>query len=290
MLSMSRLTLPLDLLASLGAPLETRRLDAAIDRVPRESRFLVAGMRRSGNHAVIGWLANALQADVDPLTYEWMGVGISASGNTVHLNDITTVGLKPRGRRAKSRRLRGDLPALDQATRLIVSFEDVECRQIDNLGLAAGGQWTRVLVKRSVLNLLASRLARIQALVDQGRGTPFLQSDQKLLDRIAGDLTAASAGWNVIDFDRWSSGDSAYRADVLGGLGLSVDIDPAVTRHGNGSSFTGSSIQPESSDLLSRWKLVEWPDDLLDLLALERNRPIMTEVELDHLGELRRTC
>ncbi len=100
---MSRLTLPLDLLASLGEPLETRRLDAAIDRVPRESRFLVAGMRRSGNHAVIGWLANALQADVDPLTYEWMGVGISASGNTVHLNDITTVGLKPRGRRAKSR-------------------------------------------------------------------------------------------------------------------------------------------------------------------------------------------
>ncbi len=157
------------------------------------------------------------------------------------------------------------------------------------MGLAAGGQWTRVLVKRSVLNLLASRLARIQALADQGRGTPFLKSDQKLLDRIAGDLTAASDGWNVIDFDRWSSGDSAYRADVLRSLGLSVDIDPAVTVHGNGSSFTGSSIQPESFDLLSRWKLVEWPDDLLDLLALERNRPIMTEVELDHLRDLRRT-
>lgn len=74
-----------------------------------------------------------------------------------------------------------------------------------------------------------------------------------------------------------------------GGLGLSVDIDPAVSVHGDGSSFTGLSIQPKSLDLLSRWKLVEWPDDLLDLLALERNRAIMTEVELDHLRDLRRT-
>ncbi len=287
---MSILGRPLNVLAALNVSIEARRLGAAIDRIPWESRFLVAGMRRSGNHAVIGWLANALQAESDPLTYERLRFGQTESGNTVHINDIGLFPLSPRMKRAIFQDLRGDVSALNSGKRLIISIEDVGCQSLDDLGVPVGGTWTRVLVKRSVLNLLASRLAYTKSTLEQGGSAPQgMRISQDLLDRIAGDLTAASDGWNVIDFDRWSSGDSAYRADVLRSLGLSVDIDPAVTVHGNGSSFTGSSIQPESFDLLSRWKLVEWPDDLLDLLALERNRPIMTEVELDHLRDLRRT-
>jgi hypothetical protein len=270
--------------------MEARRLGAAIDRIPWESRFLVAGMRRSGNHAVIGWLANALQAESDPLTYEWLSFGQTESGNTVHLNDISLFPSPPRWKRRTVQDLRGHLSALKSAKRLIISIEDVGCQTLDDLGVPVGGTWTRVLVKRSVLDLLASRLAYTKSTLEQGGSAPQgMRINQDLLDRIAGDLTAAANGWNVIDFDRWSTGDSAYRADVLGGLGLSVDIDPAVSVHGDGSSFTGLSIQPKSLDLLSRWKLVEWPDDLLDLLALERNRAIMTEVELDHLRDLRRT-
>jgi hypothetical protein len=60
--------------------------------------------------------------------------------------------------------------------------------------------------------------------------------------------------------------------------------------HGGGSSFTGTDARPAADDLLSRWKLVEWPDDLLDLLDLERNRPILTQIERDSLQELRRSA
>jgi hypothetical protein len=288
---MSILRRPRNALATLTEPVAARRLGAAIDRVPWESRFLVAGMRRSGNHAVIGWLANALQAESDLLTYDYLlRFGQSESGNTVHINDISLFPLSPQMKRRIFQDLRGDLSALDSGKRLIISIEDVGCQTLGDLGVPVGGTWTRVLVKRSVLNLLASRLAFTKSTLEQGGSVPQgMRINQNLLDRIAGDLTAAANGWNVIDFDRWSTGDSAYRAEILEGLGLSVDIDPAVTVHGDGSSFTGSSIQPESFDLLSRWKLVEWPDDVLDLLALERNRAIMTEVELDHLRELRRT-
>jgi hypothetical protein len=273
--------------ASVEAPIELRRLRSDIDSRHWDSSILVSGMRRAGNHAVIGWLANAYESALAPIKYDWVGAGISVSGITVHLNDIPLAEPDQRTRRNVLRSQRQFLCAVESPSRLILSTEDLPRGEIGRSQFFAGRIDARIHVRRSVLNLLASRLALIEQdpmYVKRG----LLTVDQAFLDRVAADLAAAPSGWIEIDFDRWSTGESSYRAALLGQLDLSVDIAPPVSRHGGGSSFTGRDELPESTDLLSRWKRVEWPDDLLDLLALERNRRILTETELDHLSELRR--
>ena len=280
--------------ATLDSSREIRRLGATIDSSEWDSAILVAGMRRSGNHATIGWLANAYESAPTPLDYEWGGFGVSGTGVTVHLNDIRLHYRNQPIRLTEIRRQREKLSSLGGARRLILSVEDVTRREVDSSPLFDGRVDIRVHVHRSVLNLLASRLALIGTF-DAKWGPqwrrwspPIIPMDQGFLDRISEDMTAAPDGWVVIDFDRWSTGEPAYRAALLERFGLSADIAPPVTGHGGGSSFTGTSVRPESGDLLSRWKDVEWPDELLDLLALDRNRAILTETESEQLQQLRR--
>jgi hypothetical protein len=273
--------------ASVEAPIEIRRLRSDIDSRHWDSIIVVSGMRRAGNHAVIGWLANAYESALAPIEYDWPGVGISVSGITAHLNDIPLREPDQRRKRNILRSQRQFLGDVKSSSRLILSTEDVPRGEVGRSRLLAGRIDARIHVSRSVLNLLASRLAIL------GKNPPvpdarFVRIDQAFLDRIAADLGVTNDGWVGVDFDRWSTGESSYRAALLEQLDLSVDIAPQVSVHGGGSSFTGKDELPESTDLHSRWERVEWPDDLLDLLALERNRQILTEVELDHLRDLRR--
>jgi len=274
--------------ASVEAPLEPRKLRSAIETREWDSIILVTGMRRAGNHAVIGWLANAYESALTPIDYDWEGVGFSESGNTIHLNDIPLGEENKRRKRNALRSQREILLATENPRRLILSTEDMTRREVDNSSLFAGRIDARVHVSRSVLNLLASRLALI-AKNPSGRNAALLRIDQAFLDRVADDLRASTDGWVAIDFDQWTTGEPSYRAAVLERLDLSMDIAPPMTLHGGGSSFTGANAPPESTDLHSRWKLVEWPVDLLDLLELKRNRSLLTEIELDHLSSLRRS-
>lgn len=253
-----------------------------------DSIILVAGMRRAGNHAVIGWLANAYESSLTPIDYEWVGVGFSESGKTIHLNDIPLGEENKRRKRNILRSQREILLANENPRRLILSTEDVTRREVDDSSLFAGRVDARVHVSRSVLNLLASRLALL-AKNPIGANASLLPMDQAFLDRVAEDMRVTSDGWVAIDFDQWTSGEPSYRSAVLERLDLSMDIAPPMTKHGGGSSFTGNDAPPETMDLHSRWKLVEWPDDLLDLLDLKRNRGLLTEIELDHLSDLRRS-
>jgi hypothetical protein len=270
------------------ASIELRRLGAAVKSSDWESVVLVAGMRRAGNHAIVGWLASAYESAPAPLEYSGsLLIGVSESGITAHLNDIPLSERRNQRRRWNTLRSQRELLMdLDGPRRLILSVEEVTRRQLDREPLFAGGIDARIHVSRSVLNLLASRLALIEQEPMYAK-RELVTVDQAFLDRIADDLAAAPSGWVEIDFDRWSTGESSYRAALLEQLHLSVDIAPPMSLHGGGSSFTGRDELPESTDLHSRWMRVEWPDDLLDLLNLERNRRILTEFELDHLSDLR---
>ena len=274
--------------AAVEAPMELRRLRAAIDSCEWDSIILVTGMRRAGNHAVIGWLANAYESASTQIDYDWVGVGVSGTGITVHLNDVPLGEKDKRRKRNILRSQREILLAVENPRRLILSAEDVTRREVESSALLDGRIDARIHVSRSMLNLLASRLALI-AKDPSGPNAALLPMDQALLDRVADDLSSPTDGWVTIDFDRWTAGEASYRAAVLRQLDLSVDIAPSVSLHGGGSSFTGTGAPPESGDLHSRWKLVEWPDDLIDLLELERNRSMLTEIELDHLSDLRRS-
>ena len=265
--------------ASVEAPIEIRRLRSDIDSRHWDSVIVVSGMRRAGNHAVIGWLANAYESAPAPIEYDWMGVGISESGITAHLNDIPLGEPDQRRKRNILRSQRQFLGAVESPSRLILSTEDVPRTEGGRSPLLAGRIDARVHVSRSVLNLLASRLALVRK-DPSGPDARFVHIDQAFLDRLADDMEVTNDGWVEIDFDRWSTGESSYRAALLEQLDLSVDIAPPISTHGGGSSFTGTDALPESTDLHSRWTRVEWPDDLLDLLSRERYRRILTEVEL----------
>ena len=279
-----RLPIPFD---RVEGAIELRRLRALIASRPWESVVVVSGMRRAGNHAVIGWLANAYEETSVELHYDQLEFGISSTGVTAHVNDIPILEDCPGPRVARLRRGRQSLEAHRSAGRLIISFEDIERARIDSSSFLPREVSARVNVRRPTLNLLASRQQKFAAEGETSSYAAFLRIDQALLDRIAADAAPAAAGWTVLDFDDWSSGDPQYRSSVLAGLGLSVDISPGVTRHGGGSSFTGKASVPESTDLRERWRTVIWPIDLLDLFLLDRNRGIFTGQERERLEQLR---
>ena len=190
----------------------------------------VFGMRRSGNHAVIGWLRR------------------NVPGETVFLNDcapgdpLRTYAMMetPRGdRHGPSFRDTRWFAQFDEgrAERShIVSYEDTTP---DEAGPPEGwaAPFRTVIVRRSFLNWLASfyRLVTRRA-----AGTVWGVDDPEEIVPYRSVYAALlkSPGGEAVCFDRWLA-EPGYRAARLGALGLPV-LDAAtgpVSDYGGGSSF-----------------------------------------------------
>lgn len=245
------------------------RVRRRLDRATRGRRVLVAGSRRSGNHAVIAWLASALAGAAVTLHYSDWRVGATAGNRVVHCNDLP--------RHPGSLRF-GDL---DRAVRritsngpigdLVVSYEDVRVDELTAELLVVPTIDVRILVTRPLLDLVASRI---------GGSRVGFAVDEHWLETEVANRTALPDGWETVRFDRWLL-DPAYRIHVLDRIGGSVDELPdRVAPMGGGSTFSGRSRIPRPSELVSRREQVAWPPSLVALLLDPRFRALLDDDEV----------
>lgn len=254
----------------------------AIERAEIDRLIIVTGMRRSGNHAIINWLVNALESTASELEYPPPGrIGVTSSGRVAHINDLPV-----RRNGVFYDEVHARLDLLNHASSIILSVED---RRIDDrfermLALPTATQ--RVHVRRSTLNLLASRIEGLRRNHRLGRKHSGLEITQQLLDTMAYNYKSLPDSWTLVDFDRWLTDGDTYRRSLLNALELTVDIEPAISRHGDGSSFTARQKIPTSNELNSRWSAIEWPRSIVELLLRPRNFGLLTPEEVEFLLEV----
>lgn len=249
-----------------------------------ERVIIVCGLRRSGHHAVINWIVNGLKAGETHITYDArIYIGWSTMGKAVHLNDVK-LHPDPRFLAHVLRSVR----RLRRASFLIVSYEDVPLDgRIMNHHLAAGATDT-VLVRRSVPNLVASRLEVRHRMEDDATADYQMPLDDGFFAACIDHVADHGPSVVVIRFDDFVSSDE-YRDAMARRLGLQTDAPGDITIPAGGSSFTGRSVVPSPSDLRSRWQQVDWPPALLDRLWDLRTDLRLSDDETRTIDHLRKT-
>lgn len=232
-------------------------------------------MRRSGNHALIGWLVNALEHQQTELiggggTDYW--VSSVNSGRVLFLNEINW--LSASGYLHLLWRNRG---ALRTAKAVIISTEDVDLSYSDCWRLPR--QAEKIVVRRSTLNIIASRLRHAVDTARLGKGRGDMIIDRQFFEKLLTLARSDPSEWIIWDYDRWLAAEGTYRSDVLARLGLSFDHHPHMPREGGGSSFSGRDEIPTPEQASGRWKKIEWPDRVLNLLRDPKYSVLLTEDE-----------
>ena len=231
-----------------------------------------AGIRRSGNHAVLGWVAE-----------KFIG------GKTFFLNDVVLD--RDYSDRKKSDSLPTDkLCRLGKAALFLSSYEDKSLAEFNNhqplLDVDGVGE-TKVILLRDPFNTFASRLKCIRSRRDNQYMQRLLNDEPSLLE---GGMPEISRLWkayakeylgvtktlkgNVIfvNYNLWTQ-DRVYRTKLAKDLGLREDGNPfeRVPGYGFGSSFDNREKDGKATemDLASRWKGYREDEDYLNYFHKE---------------------
>lgn len=236
--------------------------------------WVVCGPRRGGNHAIINWIINGLENR--PTLYSQIGeehwLRISDSGQTVFLNDVTRV----RGESYLSL-LWKYRSQLRNAAHIIVSAEDDGHTFFTNWRVPFGYR-RGIIVWRSVLNLLASRLKGLSMAAEQGQGVSYFTIDRRLLDALVSLQHAPKQSVTTVQFDDWCA-KPPYRHQLLTTWGLHQDVLPGVNHDGGGSSFSGQTYVPSAPELLNRFRHVAVPGRVRSLLQEAAYHSLLSEEE-----------
>lgn len=240
----------------------------------RKKKFYVAGMRRSGNHAFINWLKNALEGK-EVQFYQPKNERqflVTPTGDTVFINEVNKINQKN-----YTRIFREHLWIIVRSKHIIISTEDFTRK--DSFKIPDCDY--NFLVKRSVLNLIASRYKKLLNGINEGRGMNAFNIDDRFFKRLKKLYTStAYIPWM---YDEWLTSEE-YRLSFLSRLNLTFDSNPGISKKGGGSSFSGSTM-PEKSDLLQRYKHVEIPVNIINNLHENEISTFLTEDEKSYIAE-----
>lgn len=248
--------------------------------------IIVVGARRSGHHAILLWLANAVEEqDLSWHELKPNQLLLSHSGQTLHLNNFN-----PTRHAADYVSCLKFLRQIRRARNLIVNFEDVDASEVDRLSWIAPGADLKILVTRSTLNLVASRLEKVR----KNQNPAGFVVDERFLGLLMSQRTPPP-DWVTVHFDAWIEDHDGYRAAIAEQCAVRGDFEPALSPFGKGSSFTGVSEKPTVASLTHRYLQVTWPDDVVDLLLRDKYSVLLTATERDFLLSLaadrdQRTC
>lgn len=233
--------------------------------------YLFVGLRRSGNHACINWLANSLDGLSSSFEESRQGnVLLSKSRRIIFFNEVNFWDL-----RYFITVIRKMALEIEKASIVFISLEDYVPIRYDPY---IPKQAKRIAIIRSTLNLVASRVhyAIKQAKIGLDRGD--MRIDEGF---IAGAKWLRSVNceeykkWN---YDKWFDDSDNYRARFLASVGLHANITPPMSTQGGGSSFSNSRLGSADNDPLSRWKEFDWPERIVNLLE-ENRSDLLTNTE-----------
>jgi len=242
------------------------------------------GMRRSGNHAIADWITRN-----------------APGGRAVFLNNCkpgkspldSFASIEVDGVKQAVRRARGNLPGetahLGDGALLLVSYEDTSPLDLRKGRQVSGGfnvgLFTRdILIYRSFLNWAASLLKKLQGNPGYGpmRRMAIMLNTADRYARMLEQVGAAKRDGAVpICYDRWFA-DRAYRAGVLGQLGLPVTDNAIgdVQSYGGGSSFQKAATTPDDLQTGERWRQMSGDPELRTFLSIAvREADLMAQVE-----------
>lgn len=221
--------------------------------------IFVCGMRRSGNHAFINWLSNALEEQQVEYTHDekFSYLRFSKSGKTAFINEINRIRSWKLHRMLFTRAL-----TLRKVDTLIVSAEDVDSSYSQHFRLPI---WLpriqhRIFIKRSILNTIASRLQHLKKSAAAGKGNHNLSITTKFFKKLKS-WESPNSDFTDWEYDLWLTSDS-YRRKFLSQLGLRQDILPTISKEGGGSSFTGRDRTPTAKEATSRFKHIHIPSNI----------------------------
>jgi hypothetical protein len=242
------------------------------------------GMRRSGNHAIADWIMrNAPRGHAVFLNNCKPGMSPLESFSSIAVD----------GEKQAVRRARANLPAetarLGDGALLLVSYEDTSPADFGTARQVSGGfnadLFDRdILIYRSFLNWAASLLKKLQSNAGYGpmRRVAILLNTAdryaRMLERVG---SAKRDGAVPICYDSWFA-DSAYRAGILGQLGLPVTDNAIgdVQSYGGGSSFQKDATTPADLQTDDRWRQMAADPDFRAVLNIARREvDLMTQVE-----------
>lgn len=218
--------------------------------------FFVCGMSRSGNHAFVNWLANALEGretdyrkvEGNTFLYDF------GSERTLFLNNV-----RIRSTRHYMKTLWNCRDRIRVSRALILSAENVFP---DYRDWRVPPPSEKIFIRRSVLNLVASRLKGLKKRAADGVGDGQLTIDGALFRTLS--RWEEADGFLTWSYDCWQES-STYRKEFLGKLGLEEDIMPRMGSVGS-SSFEEEGT-PGADRALKRYEQVTFPPRVVELIS-----------------------
>lgn len=237
----------------------------------RKTVYAVAGLRRSGNHAFINWFINALEnKEVKLEEIRKYYVSKSNTEKTLFFNEINTLKYTELLKELRSLR-----KSIKESSVIVISLEDYIPAHYDKY---IPNNATRIAITRSTLNVIASRIQRAVNQAKLGREKGDMMINHKFISIAKFLHHAGRNGYFTWNFDLWAT-DKEYRMNFLEKFSLTYDSKPNISKQGGGSSFSGQSKIPTRSELTARWKNIEWPERVVNLLSEPSNEIILTAEE-----------
>ena len=239
------------------------------------------GMRRSGNHAIVGWMQRN-----------------APGGRSVFLNNCkpgsdpfrSFRGIEVDGAHAPQHKALRDMASVagtaGNGALLVMSYEDTSPAEFTGERQVSGpfdeGLLTRnVVIYRSFLNWSASLLKKMQGNSGYSlvRRNAILLRAMDTYTRLLGLVEQArDLAISCISYDRWCSED-AYRAALLGELGLEARDNAlgTVQRYGGGSSFQREAQSAEDLQTDQRWRQMAGDAEYQAVLHLAARDTALTD-------------
>jgi len=219
--------------------------------------YVVNGLRRSGNHAFINWFVNALEnQDVEFINLS-QHLDLSKSKQTLFFNEANYLGDFWFVGQVRTHSLE-----IKQARNIIISLEDYIPNKFDSF---IPGNSIKIAIRRTVINIISSRITRAISQAEIGLDRGDMAINHYFIKYLEW-LNNKESNWLIWDFDFWVKDENNYNKNFLKNFGLTYDLKPKISNKGDGSSFTQQSLTPNASELANRWKMVELPKRVLELL------------------------
>ncbi len=207
--------------------------------------WIIAGMRRSGIHAVVNWMKAAIDTTGEPhvlLNNVRLRVLNSKDSNVIFSKSFAS--------------------SASSNEHVLIVFEDkrlgrvLEAPLIRRIGT---DQQKQLVVIRDPYNLVASRLHRTRR--KRNRDT-----HPRRVAELWPDHAGHDESWTRCVYNQWFLEES-YRRDLADGLGLPIcpSLPKRIARAGRGSSFDGVRYDGRASDMpvLDRWRLFAGDEEFL---------------------------